>query len=286
LFLFWSSSIGVSCSTSQISDPLSVSFKETTMAQRTIPDTGAARDARFNQLTVERFRADAQAALQHSTFRNDRVVRVLCFIDLLRGLGRIRNTAKVDCIAAQRQHFSSTSGYQAAHYLPGQIRIDGSYPWNLIQDARTRLQFEVLFADVEHLPADFNKADSAAESCGLKDAFARSCQAVVWRNVQRPAGELDRQAVREVYQQIWRPAAEQAFRVAMQQKHSRPHLPELRKDEWGNILNLEERGNATEAEWRIEVQMNILRHYLNSMQTPPPALSDPKMSQFEREFRP
>lgn len=256
------------------------------MAQRTVPDTGAARDARFNQLTVERFRTDVHAAIQHSTFRNDRVVRVLCFIGMLRGLGRIRDTAKVECIAAQRQHFSSTHGYQAAHYLPGQLRIDINYPWNLIQDARTRLQFEVLFADVEHLPADFNKADSAAEACGLKDAFARSGQALIQRVVPRPGGGLDRRAVREVYQQTWRPAAEQAFRAAMQQKHSRPHLPELQKDEWGNLLNLEERGNATAAEWHIEEQIHILRHYLNSMQTLPPALSDPPMSQFEREFKP
>ncbi len=256
------------------------------MAQRTVPDIGAAREARFNQLTVERFRADAHAAIQHSTFRNDRVVRVLCFIGILRGLGRIRDTAKVSCIAAQRQHFSSTSGYQAAHYLPGQILIDCNYPWNLIQDVRTRLEFEVLFADVEHLPADFNKADSAAEACGLKDAFARSAQALIQRVIPRPGGGLDRQAVRDVYQQTWHPAAVRAFRSAMEQKHSRPHIPELQKDEWGNILNLEERGNATDAEWHSEEQINILRHYLNSMQTQPPGLSDSKMSQFGREFRP
>lgn len=256
------------------------------MAQRTVPDTGAASDARFNQLTVERFRTDVHAAIQHSTFRNDRVVRVLCFIGMLRRLGRIRDAARVDCIAAQRQHFRSTSGYQAAHYLPGQIRIDGNYPWNLIQDARTRLQFEILFADVEHLPANFNKADSAAEACGLKEAFARTGQRLIQRVVPRPDGGLDRQAVREVYQQVWRPAAVRAFQAAMQQKRSRPHLPELQKDEWGNILNLEERGNATDAEWRIEEQINILRHYLNSMQMLPPALSDPRMAEFEREFRP
>ena len=255
------------------------------MANRTVPDADAAKDARFNQLTVERFRADARAATEHSTFRNDRVVRVMCYIGILRGLGHIRDNARVDCIAAQRQHFSSPDGHQAAHYLPGQIRIDGVYPWNLIKDPRTRIQFESLFADVEHLPADFNKADSAAEACGLKDAFARTCQALILRVNQLSGGGLDHRAIREVYQGTWHPAAEQAFRVAMQQKSSLPHLAVLQKDEWGNILNLEERGNATAAEWRIEEQINILRHYLSSMQTQPPELSDFKMSEFEREFR-
>ena len=257
------------------------------MALRTKPDANAAKDAKFNQITVVRFRPDFRAASEHSTFRNDRVVRVLCYIGMLRGFGRINHLAQVDCIAAQRQHFSSSEGYQAAHYLPGQIRINGVFPWSLIKDPRTRLRFESLFAEVEHLPADFNKADSAAEACGLKDAFAKTCQALIQRTSSL-SDKLDRKAIRDVYQGTWRTFAEQAFNAALQQKDSRPHLPPLQKDEWGNIplKNLEERSNPKDAEWRIEEQINILRHYLQSMQSQPPALSDVKMSEFEREFKP
>lgn len=256
------------------------------MATRSAPNAGLAREARFNQQIVERFRSDPRAALEHANFRNDRVARVLCYLGALRALGRIRETASVACEAAQRQHFSSSGAHQAAHYLPGQILVDGAFPWRLIQDPRNRLRFESLFADVEHLPANFNKADSAAEDKGLKEVFAQACQAVIRRTSRPKVGLLDRAAARDAYLLTWRPGAERAIRAAMQQKDSRPHLPELQKDRWGNILNLEERGNAGEAQWRIEEQLNILRHYLASLQALPPALSDAKMTQFEREFAP
>jgi hypothetical protein len=256
------------------------------MGNRTVPDPAAASEARFNQLTVERLRSDARAATEHSIFRNDRVARVLCFVGSLRARGAISQGAAVAVVAAKRQHFSSPNGYQAAHYLPGQLLINGRFPWTLVKDAGTRLQFERLFADVEHLPANFNKADSAAEACGLKDAFARACDALISRATAQPGAALDRRAVRDAYLQVWSGAARVAFQVAIDQKSSRPHLPPLQKDAQGNILNLGERSAPSAAEWAIEEQLNVLRRYLDSLNVTPPSLSEVKMAEHERDFKP
>jgi hypothetical protein len=103
----------------------------------------------------------------------------------MRSAGLIESSATVTCTKAIRQHFTSSraEGKQAAHYLPGQLRINSRCPWEFIVDWRTAQELEGYFGDVEDLPADFNKADSAAEAYrtveGLKKSFARSCTIAV-----------------------------------------------------------------------------------------------------------
>jgi hypothetical protein len=67
---------------------------------------------------------------------------------------------------------------QAAHLLPGQIKIDGAFPWLFLSGPAAR-RLESLFGHVEPLRADFNKADSAAEANGLTEAFANACRQVL-----------------------------------------------------------------------------------------------------------
>jgi len=256
------------------------------MGARTTPDPQRAADARFNQLQVERFRSDSALAVGHSNSRNARVVEVLCHLSLLRSVGAVRADATVTCVAAERQHFSSPEGYQAAHYLPGQIQLNGRLPWAFLHNASSRLDFECLFADVEHLPANFNKADSAAEAHGLKDAFGVVCQAILRDPKPKPGHKIDRDLVRRIYRQTWCKLAAAAFRSALGQKDARPHLVPLQRDAEGNLLNLAQREGASHAQWNIEEQLNILRHYLGTLETWPVTLQDYRMNELEQGFRP
>src|SRR5262249_5746707 len=129
-----------------------------------------------------------EQALNHNLGRNVRVIKVLMYLARMVQDGcPLRGT--VDCVAAERQNFSSsrtrtqmglpTAPSQAAHFLPGQLRIGGQNVWKLASDYSTRSRLEFLFAEVEHLPIAFNQADSAAErkgeECGLAAAFASGC---------------------------------------------------------------------------------------------------------------
>ncbi len=256
------------------------------MAIRTIPNAARAEEATFNQLTVERFRADRALGLGHSNSRNNRVVEVLCYLSLLSRAGKIQPTASVTYSAAERQQFKSPGGYQAAHFLPCQVFVSGRFPWLFIQDGPTRSNLECLFGDVEHLPANFNKADSAAEAKGLKEAFRQACQAAINDPQPKPGGGFNRELVRRAYSNIWSPQAATAFQAAMDQKDTRPHPPELQRDREGNLLNLAARSQAADGQWRIEDQLRILQYYAESLQTHPPALADYRMDQLEKSFQP
>lgn len=126
-----------------------------------------------------RFVTDASKAIGHSNSRNNRVVQVVSFFSLIRAASRNLATAHVLVEAAQRQLFRSPDGYQAAHYLPGQLKIGKQLPWMLIPTPVARSSLECLFADVEHLPAAFNIADSAAEEKGLREVFRAAAEAVI-----------------------------------------------------------------------------------------------------------
>ncbi len=209
----------------------------------------------------------------------------MCYVSLLRSVGTLPSNAVVTCTAAKRQHFSSSDGYQAAHYLPGQIMIDQQFPWTFIDDRRTRNSFECLFADVEHLPANFNKADSAAEDKGLKESLRVVCELVIGDAHPIPDGKINRSLLKNAYQRSWRLQAERAFQLAVEQKEKRPRIPSLRKDAYGNILNLDERA-GTEAKWNIEEQIRILQRYIESLHTWPVSLQERRMNQIESSFRP
>jgi hypothetical protein len=154
---------------------------------RTVPSREAAAAARFNQQTVIRSVNHIQQALGHSNSRNSRVVQALTYFSLMRNSPQHNFLSSGVAIEkAARQLFRSHDGHQAAHYLPGQIWIDLRYPWSFINHRPTGLRLECLFADVEDLPADFNKADSAAEDKGLCDAFRAASEVILHHLVHEP----------------------------------------------------------------------------------------------------
>jgi hypothetical protein len=235
--------------------------------------------ARFNQVTVQRFTNDVAKALGHSHSRNDRVAQVASFFSLIRNNAPNLASATVMIEKAQTQMFRSPDGYQAAHYLPGQLRIQTGLPWLLLPTTAARQQLEFLFADVEHLPAAFNKADSAAEAKGLCETF-RSVGEMILRDPFPPRkGTINRNLVRKIYDDLWVAGASKSYSDAFAQKSLASQVPPLERDEYGNLLNIEERSTA---DWSREDESQILLRYREALRTPPSSLQDGRMAEIER----
>jgi hypothetical protein len=144
------------------------------------------------QGTIDRISNFRDQAFNHNLGRNVRVLKVLLYLLKMVQDG-CRLQGAVDCVAAERQNFSSSKTRtqaglpapesQAAHFLPGQLQIGGQNVWQFASDYSTRTGLEFLFAEVEHLPTAFNQADSVAENkgekCGLAAAFASACAALI-----------------------------------------------------------------------------------------------------------
>ena len=240
-------------------------------SRRTVPDREEAKHERFRHKMVQRFSSDQKRAINHGLARNGRVAEALCFMALIRDPVRRKRpmlpVPNVICLAAVRQFFRADDGEQAAHLLPGQLSIDGAFPWLFLAGPAAR-RLENLFAYVEPLRADYNKADSAAEANGLTEAFSEAC-----RRVLTGKGEAADDIV-AAYEQVWLPGAIAAFSAAEMQKRSKPTPPPLERGvgmEYGMILNFDERMAAFEDDsiWATYEQLSILGYYKVAMDTPP-----------------
>lgn len=264
------------------------------MAKRRRIDRAVSNAEKFRLVTVKRGGRDldvgkeeatvgmlSQAALAHGVGRNGRVAQVLCYMALIRQPGRRRRPLApvpvVECVKADPQHFSARRAYdqQAAHWLPGTIEIDTVFCWTYLADPGTARALELLFGDVNPLSSNFNKADSAAEGSGLADAFAEACRRVL------VAGGDPREDVRQAYRQGWVPRARDAYFAAIEQKRAKPQVPDLMRDEWGNVLNLAERGAAlADPDIRnVHEQISVLDYYVATLDGEPPELGQDKMRQ-------
>lgn len=241
------------------------------MASRSSPDREVQADEEFRLRTVQRFSSDRRRGLNHGMARNERVAEMLCYMALIRDPARrsrsLPANPAVTCTAAIRQFFRATGGEQAAHLLPGQIRIGGVLPWHLLMGPASR-NVQLIFAYVDPLQANYNKADSAAEANGLTQAFAQACRHVL-------AGQGDAAAdIGEAFDRIWVAGALVAFAAAEQQKRSRPAPVELIRGtgmEHGLLLNFEERADGFQQEplARIHDQLSILGYYRAAMDERP-----------------
>jgi hypothetical protein len=220
---------------------------------------------------IERNSNPRAQAFNHNLGRNVRVARVLTLIRLLRDSGK-RLSGTVTCTRGQKQNFSSDQtmtilginweGMQAAHFLPGTVAIGGQPIWTFITDAGFRGQIEFLFGEVEHLPAVFNQADTAAEASrtggGLCAALAGACAKVL------QGGAKDIQAAWN----YWNENAMVALRTAIAAKAEKGGLPSLQKDADGNILpeSIDARSNAGQAAWNLEDSKWILGYYIEDQE--------------------
>jgi hypothetical protein len=241
---------------------------------------------------VQRFESDVSLALNHAHGRNNRVAQVLCYLSLMRAAGRISNTSGVMTVTkAEFQNYHGPAGTQAAHYLPGQLRIGRKRVSEYISDRMTRLRLDGLFGDVHTLPPNFNKADSEAEKNGLCDAFAAACREVIHSGSAPRAGSIDRPGVQQAYESVWVPLARSAFQRATTNKGTKYTAPALRfgaagTADYKTILNLPEREAANEYERNIEEQRRILGRYTESLSTPLWKLLGADVLELQTSFRP
>jgi hypothetical protein len=181
----------------------------------------------------------------------------------LRGL----HYPSVSCTGAILQKFRVDSPYAAAHYLPGQLRLNGLPPWEYLSDRWSRIFLQDLFADVEKLHELFNKADSAAEQGpeGLKE-LAAHCAAHVLNDPAPPDdGRANRELVHNVFERLWLPGMGAALEAAIESKEEKPQPPPLQFEDdpvQGRVItNLEERSEAGPYEWGIAETITILQEY-------------------------
>jgi len=160
------------------------------MDDRTKSSKQVAAEGAFSEL-LQRFRSERDLAKDHIFGRNSRVAELLCYIDLMRGHNLLPANAKVSCKGAIYQDYESSSGNQAAHYLPGQIIIQvgskgGHDPSYFVNDTCTRNAIGALFSREQNLPNDYNKADSYVEQYtrpGMKQILAEICRGVICDHV-------------------------------------------------------------------------------------------------------
>src|ERR1700730_2700914 len=114
-------------------------------------------DGRFTELEVQRSLSDVTLAKTHAIGRNRRVGAVLCYLSLMKSRDLVPKGAKARAVGAEVQNFESEDGYEAAHYLPGQLKISvpgkgDIEPWSLVKNAATASEIASLFSAVQNLP--------------------------------------------------------------------------------------------------------------------------------------
>jgi len=251
------------------------------MNRKPVSDPDLAAQGKF-QGEIDRNSNFRQQALDHNLGRNVRVAQVLGYLALLRQ-GGASLTGTVECSAAVLQNFSSGNSMthmgqpaghnQAAHFLPGHVRIGGREIWDFARNPSTRGHIEFLFATVEHLPLAFNQADSAVEAKGKPDglcaAFAQACATLIRRQVsaKTPAGGLNLELVQAGYEE-WQRGAVAAMRKAIASKSAKPGIPPLVGDRFQGytLESISLRSTAPASQWNRDESLRVLHYYTEDQQ--------------------
>lgn len=151
-------------------------------------------------------RGEWKLALDHARSRNARIVKVFCYLSVMRAAGWIAKGARISIspdTVDTPQDYNATGGNQAAHCMPGFVAIRGAGGkttgmWDFAKDPAIRALIYALFEYTDDLPASYNKADTAAEGWvsrgprGLKQLLETCCQNLVSLDPPRSAqtGEI------------------------------------------------------------------------------------------------
>ena len=282
------------------------------MSDRKTHSAQASADATFSERTVKRVVSDVELANNHAIGRNRRIGQLLCMLGLMRACDVITPKTRCRVVGARLQDFNSQVGYEAAHYMPGQLLLQPPgkgeiEPWVLLKDATSRDSMATLFSRVQDLPANFNKADSYAEKYAkpaLKCLLATVCQTVI----DAPpvaAKVLNVAVVKGAYQQ-WITQSCIAYRVAINRKIDiaelddrppattaetvEPHLfePHLLNKVLPDLLERAVRKNPKGQNgptvWDYSEQTRILGHYLRASEGS--VLGDRLVRDVQAEFKP
>lgn len=147
--------------------------------------------------------------------------------------------------AAIQDSTAGREGFQAAHLLPGQLRIDERAPWDWAGTDPEKARLLARFAVTAAVPRELNVADSAVEAHGLGDAFRDVCRDLF---LAVRAGRGGTGALRDVYA-AFLDRADDAVVAALQAKNAK-------------VGEYENRGNDGKADDRA-IEAAILKAYLH-----------------------
>ena len=121
------------------------------------------------------------AAATHEVERQRTITQILLEVYMMAKFGMIDKDDKLYVKGAEVQDERATGGDQAAHYVPRQLTVNTVSLQAVALRYSTALSNHIaaLFARTEHLPANYNRADSKAETNGMDEAFRYACQSVV-----------------------------------------------------------------------------------------------------------
>lgn len=130
-------------------------------------------------------------AATHEVERQRTLTQLLLEIYLMTGFKMLDRDDKLSVKGATVQDERASGGDQAAHYLPRQLTVNSTSLQDVAVRYSTRLSnhIKALFARTEHLPANYNRADSRAETQGLNEAFRQACVSVL--ETAKPFSEED-----------------------------------------------------------------------------------------------
>lgn len=190
-------------------------------------------------------------ATTHEIERQRTLTQLLLEIYMMTAFGMLDKDDQLTVKGAAVQDERASGGDQAAHYLPRQLMVNAISLQDVATQFSTALSnhIKALFARTEHLPANYNRADSKAEMQGLDEAFRQSCRAVL--KASSPA-QTSNDAVENAPTfiksavNIYQIYASNAFHNALkglEEKLKGPSVFATERDRW-------------------TMQMEIIRHYM------------------------
>ncbi|MGI9035531.1 MAG: hypothetical protein ACR2GD_05775 [Pyrinomonadaceae bacterium] len=136
-----------------------------------------------------------ERAVTHETNRQRVVGSLLLDLHIMAVLGMIPKGLPISLRGATMQNLegSSANMTQAAHCAPRQLYIGAQTPQMILQKSfpERALAMEMLFAETDILPANFNVCDSRAEGYGLNEAFRNACQYIIAAGQNEPKLDLN-----------------------------------------------------------------------------------------------
>jgi hypothetical protein len=124
-----------------------------------------------------------ERAMMHETNRQRVVSSILLDLHIMAIMGLIKKEEPLKLCGAVTQNLggSQENSTEAAHCAPRQLLIGTETPQALLLKAfpERAWALDVLFAETDILPANFNKCDSRAERIGLNEGFREACLFVI-----------------------------------------------------------------------------------------------------------
>lgn len=187
-----------------------------------------------------------ERAVRHELNRQRVIVSILLDLHLMALTGFVEESAALTLRGAVSQSLEGHEGDAAAHCVPRQLLVRTRTPQEILRGKMPERAWalDLLFAETDVLPANFNISDSRAERLGLNEAFLKSCRQVIeagQHGGQMEAGSVS-MIVRGAFDK-YKIAAKTAFQAAVSRlndKLSPAYLFPSERARWNEQLQITE----------------------------------------------